>query len=98
MKEKESQIEAFLVSEVKKISGLAIKMTSPALRGLPDRAVLLPSGIIAFVELKATGEVPRPQQQKRIAELRALGFMVWVIDSKVDVMKFIGAMKALMEI
>ena len=37
---------------------------------------------IKFVELKAPGEKPTPQQLRRHAELKALGFEVAVLDSK----------------
>ena len=47
---------------------------------MPDRLVLLPDGLIAFVELKAPGKRPRPLQEARHRMLRSLGFKVYVID------------------
>ena len=47
---------------------------------MPDRLVLLPDGVIAFVELKAPGKAPRPLQLARHRLLRSLGFRVYVID------------------
>ncbi len=41
----------------------------------------MPKGRLAFVEIKAPGEKPRPLQRKRIKQLRALGFPVYVLDS-----------------
>jgi hypothetical protein len=47
---------------------------------MPDRIVLLPGGHIGFVEVKAPGERPRPQQLARHGLLRGLGFKVYVLD------------------
>lgn len=77
----ERQIEAHLVKRVKAAGGMALKLISPGVAGVPDRLVLLPGGRILFVELKALGEKPRPLQRKRAAQLRALGFRVLTIDA-----------------
>ena len=34
-----------------------------------------------FAELKAPGQKPRPLQQRRIGQLRLLGFRVYIIDN-----------------
>ena len=78
---REKQIEQRLVHEVKHLDGLCPKWVSPGLAGVPDRIVLLPGGRIAFAELKAPGQMPRPLQQHRIEQLRQLGFRVYIIDS-----------------
>ena len=77
---REKQIENQLVSQVKKIGGIAPKFVSPGFDGMPDRLVLIPDGHIAFVELKAPGKKPRPLQLARHRLLRLLGFRVYVID------------------
>ena len=74
-------MEAKLVDAVKAAGGICWKFTSPGTAGVPDRIVLLPSGRIAFVEVKAPGEKPRPLQRLRIRTLRRLGFKVFVLDS-----------------
>ncbi|WP_413725376.1 VRR-NUC domain-containing protein [Sodalis sp. RH16] len=79
---RESAIEKHLRVEVKKAGGVAYKFISPGLRGVPDRVVLLPGGRIIFVECKAPGEKPRPEQLRQHARLYALGFDVVVLDSK----------------
>ena len=53
---REKHIEQKLTSKVNAMGGMAIKFTSPGLDGLPDRLILLPGGMVAFVEVKATGE------------------------------------------
>jgi len=77
---RESSIEHRLVIEVKKRGGYAPKFVSPGLDGVPDRLVLLPGGKLAFVEVKAPGEKPRPIQRRRMEQFAALGFQVYVLD------------------
>jgi len=78
---RESDIEAYLVKRVVAYGGLCWKMTSPNLRGVPDRLVLMPQGWACWVELKAPGRLPRVQQTRRHAELRARGHRVVLLDS-----------------
>lgn len=78
-------IEAYLVKRVKEAGGIAYKFTSPQRRSVPDRLVLLPGGRVEFVETKATGRKPTPMQLREHERLRALGFVVRVIDSKEQV-------------
>ena len=79
---RESTIEKHLVAEVKKAGGIAYKFLSPGRRAVPDRLVLLPGGRAVFVECKAPGEKPRPEQVREHERLRARGFTVVVLDSK----------------
>ena len=76
----EKYIEQRLVTEVKKIGGLALKFSSPSFDGVPDRLILLPKGKMAFVELKAPGKTLRPLQEKRKRQLESLGFLVFCMD------------------
>jgi hypothetical protein len=77
---REKQIEKKLITEVKKRGGICPKWVSPGFDGVPDRIVLLPRGKVAFVEVKAPGEKPRPLQVSRHKLLRRLGFRVYVLD------------------
>ncbi len=86
---KESTIESNFVKQVKAMGGMAIKLISPNFAGLPDRLVLLPHGRMFFVELKATGQKPRPLQIAVHRKLRKLGFDVYVIDSIEEVNKLL---------
>ena len=82
MKCRERDIEKVLVREIEKQGGWAVKLSAQWIAGIPDRLILLPKGKVFFVELKAPGESPRPIQIRRAEQLRALGFKVYVIDSK----------------
>ena len=77
---REKVIEKKLVTEVKKRGGICPKWVAPGFDGMPDRIVLMPHGRIAFVEVKAPGEKPRPLQLARHRLLRRLGFKVYVLD------------------
>lgn len=86
----EKIIEQYLVDRVKAIGGKAYKFVSPGNIGVPDRVVVFPGGKICFVELKATGKLPRPNQVVQINRLRQLGADAGVIDSKEGVLQFIA--------
>lgn len=77
---REKVIEQKLVAEVKKAGGICPKWVSPGFDGVPDRIAMFPGGRIAFVEVKAPGEKPRPLQRARHELLRKLGFRVYVLD------------------
>lgn len=77
----EKQIEQSLVKAVKNMGGIAPKFVSPGFDGMPDRIVLLPYGVMAFVEVKAPGKKPRPLQVSRHGMLRRLGFKVYILDN-----------------
>lgn len=51
----EKSIENVLRQAVEDAGGLCLKWTCPGHRGVPDRMVIFPGGIIAFVELKRPG-------------------------------------------
>lgn len=49
---KEKDIEKYFVWAVHKMGGIAYKFKSPSQRGVTDRIVCLPGGVVWFVELK----------------------------------------------
>ncbi len=79
---REKEIEKKLTLEAKRRGGLAVKFVSPSFDGMPDRILLMPGGIIAFVEVKAPGKLPRPLQMARHRILRGLGFSVFILDDE----------------
>jgi len=84
----EKTIERQLREKVKKLGGMAIKITSPSFTGLPDRMILMPEGQIYFIETKSTGDKPRKRQLYVHKQLRNLGFEVFVIDSQKELDEF----------
>lgn len=79
---REAELENWVRIRIRDIGGLCIKFTSPSMRGVPDRLVLLPGGKILFLELKRPGETARPEQRKVHRRFKALGAGVFVVDSK----------------
>ncbi len=90
---REKTIEQKFVMEVKRVGGLALKFTSPGFDGVPDRLALLPGGKMAFVEVKAPREKPRPLQLARHRLLRRLGFKVYVLDDESQIGGMIDEIK-----
>ena len=86
-------IEQKLVARVRREGGLCPKFVSPGSDGWPDRLILMPGGKIAFVELKSTGEKPRPLQLQRHAQLRDLGFSVFVVDDPAQIPDVLALLK-----
>lgn len=77
---RERDIERRLVKESIHRKGVALKFVSPGCIGVPDRIVMMPGGKMGFVELKAPGKKLRPIQERRIKQMRKLGFKVFVVD------------------
>ena len=82
---REKEIEQKLVKAVKEKGRICPKLVSPGTNGMPDRMVLLPAGRIIFVEVNAPGQKPRPLQERRHSQLRALGFKVFVLDDPAQI-------------
>ena len=91
---REKEIEKKLTLEAKKRGGLAVKFVSPGFDGMPDRIVLMPEGKIAFVEVKAPNKSPRPLQMARHKLLRALGFLVFVLDDESQIGGILDAVQS----
>lgn len=73
----EKDIENYLK---RKCPGLCLKFTSPGTVGVPDRIVIIPSGVF-FVEVKAPGKKPRKSQLAMHRKFERLRQKVWVVDS-----------------
>lgn len=78
---RERDVERKLIQVVRRSGGLALKFVSPGFNGVPDRLLLFMDGKVAFAEVKAPGQKPKPLQVRRMEQLRHLGFRVYVIDS-----------------
>jgi hypothetical protein len=82
----ESEIESYLVSEVTRIGGVADKVVSLGGRGYFDRVVVLPHGIVSFVEVKKPkGSRTAPHQMLRANTYRVLGADVAMVKTKSEV-------------
>lgn len=86
---RESQIEIYFTQRVKRLGGETRKVVWVCRRGAPDRVVMFPNGVLAWVELKATGKVPAPHQVREHERMREMGQRVEVIDSTDGVDEFL---------
>lgn len=77
----EKVFERTLSKYVDDAGGMAVKLLSQFLRGLPDRMFLLKGGRVLFVEFKSTGKKPTKIQEYVHKRIQALGFPVLVVDS-----------------
>lgn len=91
----EKKIENMLVDEAKRRGGQAYKFVSPGMAGATDRLVLLPvppehqeivHRYVKLVEVKDTGEVPRPLQVWFMGEVKKLGHCAAWVDRKDQVL------------
>lgn len=90
---RESDIEKYLVKQVKAAGGLCRKIEFIGHPGAPDRLVMLPpiNGKVTgrtlspaqtiWIELKAPGKKPEPHQLREHARMRKMGQRVEVVDS-----------------
>lgn len=81
----ERDVEKKLVQGVKKLGGRCYKWVSPGNAGVPDRIVLLPNGVIRFVELKQKNGRLSEIQKVQMKHLMTLGFGVDVLYGIEDV-------------
>jgi len=87
---RESEIEDALVARIKALGGECRKVKWIGRNGAPDQLVMLPGPLnhhyestdqTVWVELKAPGQKPRPNQIREHERMRNLGQTVLVIDS-----------------
>ena len=87
---RESDIEQYLVKQVRAAGGEIRKVAWPGRVGAPDRLVMLPARR-TWVEVKAPGESAKPHQIREHNRMRRMGEFVEVIDSIKAVDQLIGA-------
>ena len=89
---RESLIEDYLVSEVKKLKGEVRKVKWIGRNGAPDRLIFLPA-YSPFVELKKPGKEPTAAQKREHKRMRICGMIVLVMSEYEHVDKFIADYK-----
>lgn len=85
----EKQVESYLKKKMERVVGvLCWKFISPGISGVPDRAILLPHGLVIWVEVKRPGAKPRPMQSSIHSLMAKYGHIVLTVDSykSVDVL------------
>lgn len=89
----EKELEKIFKDEVRRAGGMTYKFVSPGTTGVPDRLVVFPGGLTAFVEVKAKGKKPRAEQEYQMGRLRGLGCRVFVLDDKEQISATIEQIK-----
>ena len=88
----ENFVESYLKQQAEKNGFLCYKMTSPGLRGVPDR-ILIGNGYTVFVECKSDKGHLSEIQKFRISEMRARGAHITIAASRKDVDDLIEILK-----
>lgn len=91
MIQREKEVEAYLRCKVQARGGKCLKISPDFARGVPDRLVLLPGGVMIWVEVKRPkgGRLSAIQRVVH-SELRALGQRVEVAWTTEDVDRILG--------
>lgn len=87
----EKDLEKKLIKKVEAKGCLTYKFESPGHRGVPDRIVISPSGIVYFVELKKpkTGRLSALQKWN-IAQIKAHDGHIYTINNDKELEAFLG--------
>lgn len=91
---KESSVEKHLVEYAKQLGGQVRKVTFPGHSGAPDRLILFPGGVVAWVELKSTTGKTKPWQDREHQRFRAMGQRVDVIRTEHEADRLIDELYA----
>ena len=83
---RERDMEAYLVKRVNALGGEVRKLKWIGRRGAPDRVVMLPEGLLYWVELKALGQRAAAHQAREHVRMLKMGQRVLVLDTleKID--------------
>lgn len=93
----EKAIEEYLCQRTVDLGGLPLKYSSGVMTGYPDRCLCFPGALTVWVECKSKGKHATPLQTVRINDLRSLGFLVEVVDSREKVDAVIAEIARLMK-
>jgi hypothetical protein len=88
---RERDVERHLVKGVKELGGEVRKVSWVNRRGAPDRVIFLRG--THWVELKAPGEKPRPEQLREHKRMGDQEAYVYVLDSLERVDEFLGTLQ-----
>lgn len=84
-------MESYLRRKVEKLGGICLKFLPDFARGFPDRVVILPGGVLVWVETKRpVGGKLDPAQNVAHVLLRRLGQRVEVVWSREDADRLLG--------
>ena len=93
---RERDIEAYLKRELEALGCYFLKWVSPGNAGVPDRILILPIGVVAFIEVKTdTGRLSGLQHTWKV-RLRTKGCAVLTIYGQDEAEAFVFLVKGLL--
>ena len=88
----ESDVERGIVRQYEDTGGIALKLVSPGVTGIPDRLGLKPvknkkhreivARYVTFLELKRPGGIRKRRQERVAGMLKRMGYETEVVDKK----------------
>lgn len=94
MGKRESKVETYLDTEVKKLGGITRKWVCPGRSGVPDRIVIV-RGIVFFVEVKTMDGTVEPWQKREMDKLNESGALTLVVRGRPGVDDFVNILDRL---
>ena len=90
----EGKVQAYAMAEFKKIGGLVRKIRYEGRNGCPDLLVILPGGLVAFVEVKKDERTgPDPHQAREHERMRQRSALVYTVGSKKQVNELVAELR-----
>lgn len=82
------------MTEFKKLGGLVRKIRYEGRNGCPDLLVILPGGLVAFVEVKKDERTgPGPHQAREHKRMRQRGALVYIVGSEEQVNELVAELR-----
>ena len=87
----EGRIQAYAMAEFKKLGALVRKLRYEGRNGCPDLLVILPGGLVLFIEMKKAANLgPDPHQAREHKRMRQRGAIVRTIGSNEQVNELVA--------
>ncbi len=91
----EGKVQKYAMAEFKKIGGLVRKIRYEGRNGCPDLMVILPGGLVLFIEMKKAANLgPDPHQAREHERMRKRGAIVRTIGSNEQVDKLVAEFRS----
>lgn len=90
----EGRVQVYAMAELKKLGGLVRKIRYEGRNGCPDLLVILPGGLVVFVEVKKDERTgPDPHQEREHERMRQRGARVYTAGSKEQVNELVAELR-----
>lgn len=90
----EGRVQAYAMAEFKKLGGLVRKIRYEGRNGCPDLLVILPGGLVVFVEVKKDERTsPDPHQAREHERMRQRGALVYTVGSERQVNELVAELR-----